>query len=196
MNNLPSSWAPFALHTPRLTLRFLTADDADSLFPLFSDPETLRYWSSVAWLHPDQARANIEQTLQGYRDGSSLRLGLVLRDGDQAGALIGTVTLYEFDRRNHRCDIGYMLGRPYWGQRYMQEALPAVISHAFGPLELHRIQADIHPDNIASERLLQSLHFQREGHLRERWFVGDEISDSIIYGLLRRDWQAAVHPAQ
>jgi RimJ/RimL family protein N-acetyltransferase len=32
--------------------------------------------------------------------------------------------------------------------------------------------------------------------LRERWFVGGEISDSIIYGLLRKDWDAAIHPAR
>jgi len=76
----------------------------------------------------------------------------------------------------------------------MQEALPALISHGFGALELHRIEADIHPANIASERILTGLHFQREGHLRERWFVGGEISDSIIYGLLRKDWDAAIHP--
>jgi RimJ/RimL family protein N-acetyltransferase len=40
-------------------------------------------------------------------------------------------------------------------------------------------------------RLLQSLHFRLEGHLRERWFVAGEISDSLILGLLARDWRSA-----
>lgn len=179
------------LQTPRLTLRLLRADDAPALFTIMSDPQALRYFSCTAWLQPSQAADSIAQALQGYQDGSELRLAM-LRDGE----VIGTVKLYNIDRRNHRCEIGYILGRAHWGQRYMGEALAAVIGYAFGALELHRLEADIHPDNIASERLLQSLHFQREGHLRERWFVGDEISDSIIYGLLRRDWLAAVHPAQ
>ncbi|HEX5344553.1 MAG TPA: GNAT family N-acetyltransferase [Duganella sp.] len=180
------------LNTPRLTLRFVDPGDAEALFRLFSDPEALRYWSSTPWLHIAQAADNIEQTLKAYRDGTALRLALVLPDGE----LIGTVTLYDFDRRNRRCQIGYMLARPHWGQRYMQEALPALIDYGFSALELHRIEADIHPDNIASERILEGLHFRREGHLRERWFVGGEISDSIIYGLLRKDWQAAIHPAR
>jgi RimJ/RimL family protein N-acetyltransferase len=110
--------------------------------------------------------------------------------------LIGTATLYAFDRRNHRCEIGYMLARPHWGQRYMQEALAALIGYGFGALELHRIEADIHPDNIASGRILEGLQFRREGHLRERWFVSGEVSDSVIYGLLRSDWTGAIHPAQ
>jgi RimJ/RimL family protein N-acetyltransferase len=59
-----------------------------------------------------------------------------------------------------------MLARPYWGQRYMQEALPALVAYGFNALELHRIEADIHPDNIASGRILEGLHFRREGHLR------------------------------
>lgn len=181
------SFEPFQLQTARLTLRFVDHGDAGAMFRLFSDPVALRYWSSGPWLHADQAVDNIEQTLKGYQDGSSLRLAVVLPDGE----LIGTVTLYAFDRRNHRCDIGYMLAQPHWGKRYMQEALAALIAYGFGPLELHRIEADIHPDNIASGRILEGLHFRREGLLRERWFVSGEISDSVIYGLLRSDWERA-----
>lgn len=184
------SFTPFQLHTKRLTLRFVDTGDAEALFRLFSDPEALRYWSSGPWLHMAQADENILQTLKGYEDGGSLRLALVVAD---TGELIGTATLYAFDRRNHRCEIGYMLARPYWGRRYMQEALEALIVYGFGTLELHRIEADIHPDNIASGRILEGFHFQQEGHLRERWFVNGEVSGSLMYGLLRRDWDAA-HP--
>jgi len=183
-----SVFAPFQLHTKRLTLRFIDSGDAPALFRLFSDPEALRYWSSGPWLHFDQAIENIVQTIKGYEDGASLRLALVIADSDE---LIGTATLYAFDRRNHRCEIGYMLARPHWGQRYMQEALEALVVHGFDTLELHRIEADIHPDNIASSRILEGLHFQLEGNLRERWFVNGEVSGSLIYGLLRSDWNAA-----
>jgi RimJ/RimL family protein N-acetyltransferase len=175
------------LRTERLTLRFIEPDDAPALYRLFSDPEALRYWSSGPWLHLAQAVDNVEQTLKGYRDGSSLRLAMLLPGGE----LIGTVTLYAFDHRNHRCEIGYMLARSHWGRRYMPEALAALIGYGFQTLELHRIEADIHPDNVASGRILEGLHFRQEGHLRERWFVGGEISDSLIYGLLRSDWNAA-----
>lgn len=185
------TFSPVTLHTARLQLRFLNASDAAAIFRVHADPETMRYFSSTAWQDLAQADEHIARTCRDYADGSALRLAIVL-----AGDVIGSITLYAFDRRNHRCEIGYILGRPYWGQRYMQEALAAMIRYAFGPLALRRLEADIHPDNIASARLLEGQQFQREGHLRQRWFVGDEVSDSIIYGLLRKDWEAAIHPAQ
>ena len=52
---------------------------------------------------------------------------------------------------------------------------------------LNRLEADIDPRNVASAGLLERLGFVREGLLRERWIVGDEVSDSALYGLLASD---------
>lgn len=186
------AFQPVQLHTPRLTLRFLTSEDSDAMFQLFSDAEAVRYWSCAPWQDRTQASDYIAQTLENYAHGSSLRWTLV----NQEGAVVGVITLYHFDQQNARCDIGYMLARPYWGQRYMQEALTSVLDYAFGPLALHRVEADIHPDNAASVRLLQGLHFKLEGQLRERWFVNGEVSDSLMLGLLAREWLAGRNTAQ
>ena len=72
----------------------------------------------------------------------------------------------------------------------MSEATSTLLRFAFEELGLHRVEADVDPRNEASIRLLQRLGFQREGYLRERYFVGEEISDTIFYGLLRREWTA------
>jgi RimJ/RimL family protein N-acetyltransferase len=72
----------------------------------------------------------------------------------------------------------------------MHEALQALLRFAFQTLELNRLEADIDPRNIASAKTLERLGFQKEGHLRERWIVNAEISDTDLYGLLQRDWQA------
>ena len=72
----------------------------------------------------------------------------------------------------------------------MQEALQALLAFAFTDLDLHRLEADIDPRNAASKAALVRLGFQEEGLLRERWIVGDEVSDSALYGLLQRDWVA------
>jgi [ribosomal protein S5]-alanine N-acetyltransferase len=70
----------------------------------------------------------------------------------------------------------------------MQEALVAFIGHGFAELGLNRIEADTDPRNERSMRLLERLHFVQEGHFRERWIVDGEVSDSALFGLLRRDW--------
>jgi ribosomal-protein-alanine N-acetyltransferase len=179
---------PTTLHGPRLTLRVLTPSDATSLLAIYRDEETMRYWSCAPWRELDQAIEHITQSEDGCRDGSALRLGVTLCDTDE---LIGTVTLYAFMRVNRRCEIGYLLARPHWGHGYMGEALALLIEHGFERLELNRIEADLHPANQASAKLLSKLHFRLEGQLRERWLVNGELSGSDIYGLLRSDWRAA-----
>lgn len=179
------SFTPLTLQCERLHLRLLDASDAPALFPIFSDVEAMRYWSSPAWTDPARADALLDRCLAGYADGSVLTLGL-----EVGGDLAGTITLRKFDHDNRRCEIGYMLARPHWGKGLMQEAMPAVLEHAFGVLDMHRIEADVDPRNTASGRLLTRLGFRHEGRLRERWFVNGEVCDSDYYGLLRRDWQA------
>ena len=73
----------------------------------------------------------------------------------------------------------------------MQEALRALIAYGFGTLNLNRIEADVDPRNAASAKTLERQGFLKEGYLRERWIVGDEVSDSALYGLLQRDWMAS-----
>ncbi|WP_295990797.1 GNAT family protein [Rugamonas sp.] len=182
------AFEPTHLNTERLALRPIIAADAPALLAIFSDPQAMRYWSSEPWTVLLQAEAYVDYITLGRQDGSALCFGVTLAAG---GALIGTCTLYAFDHRNRRCEMGYMLSRAHWGHGYMPEALAAMLDHGFDTLDLHRVEADIHPDNAASERVLERLRFQREGRLRERWFVGGELSDSVIYGLLRADWHAA-----
>jgi RimJ/RimL family protein N-acetyltransferase len=180
------AFAPFTLSTQRLELRSLAPNDAEAIYQLFSDPEAMRYWSSAPWDNPQQAHDFIAAALAGYESGDLLRMGLTVD-----GQLAGMINLYNFSRQNRRCDIGYMLGRAFWGKGYMQEAMAALIDHAFRVLRLHRIEADIDPRNAASAKLLKSLHFVHEGRLRERWIVNGEICDTDFFGLLRSDWLAA-----
>ncbi len=81
------------------------------------------------------------------------------------------------------------MASPAWGQGYMNEALSGLIDYAFAELNLNRIEADIDPRNESSRRVLERLKFVREGYLRERWIVGEEVSDTALYGLLQREWK-------
>ncbi len=70
----------------------------------------------------------------------------------------------------------------------MDEALRGLLAYGFTELNLNRVEADIDPRNHASARSLERLGFTREGLLRERWIVDGEVSDTALYGLLRREW--------
>jgi [ribosomal protein S5]-alanine N-acetyltransferase len=173
------------LRTTRLLLRPLRGSDAAALLGIFSDPAVMRYWSTPPWERIEQAQAMIERDVAAMAAGEDLRLGLE-RTAD--GALIGTCTLFSISAQSRRAEIGYAMASQAWGQAYMDEALRALLNHGFNELKLNRVEADIDPRNAASARSLERLGFKQEGHLRERWIVGDEVSDTALYGLLQRDW--------
>ena len=178
---------PIVIPTKRLTLRFLNETDLPTVYDIFSHPEVMRYWSYPPWTELSQAQQWLRNIQEGYHTGNALQLGIERRADP---VLVGTCTLFQFHTASRRAEIGYALGRPYWGSGYMHEALQALLRFAFQTLELNRLEADIDPRNIASAKTLERLGFQKEGHLRERWIVNAEISDTDLYGLLQRDWQA------
>jgi ribosomal-protein-alanine N-acetyltransferase len=173
------------LTTRRLLLRPLREADAPELFAIFSDPKVTRYWSSLTWTSADSANAMIAKDRKAMAEGENLRLALERADD---GAMVGICTLFALSQQCRRAEIGYGLAAHAWGHGYMDEALRALLRYGFATLGLNRIEADIDPRNVASARSLERLGFQKEGHLRERWIVGDEVSDTALYGLLQRDW--------
>lgn len=175
------------LQTDRLRLRPLTATDVQALFAIHADPTFARFWSSAPWTELAQAERLIAQDQLDLATGEHVRLGLERRAD---GALLGTCTLFKIHAGNRRAELGYGLAPWHWGQGYAQEAVGALLDWGFGPLALHRVEADIDPDNHASAKLLRRLGFRLEGRLRERWFVNGVVSDSEIYGLLAPEWQA------
>ena len=175
------------LKSPRLTLRSIEPGDAPALFEIFSDREVMRYWSSLPWVDPTQAVEFIESLRRLFVEGTLYQWGVV-QSGNNV--VIGTCTLAHIDLQNRRAEIGFILRRDHWGQGFMSEAVFRLLQFAFSELAMHRIEADVDPRNAPSIRLLERLGFQREGYLRERWLVCDEINDTVMYGLLGREWLA------
>jgi RimJ/RimL family protein N-acetyltransferase len=174
------------LETPRLRLRWLTEADVGALFEIFSHAEVTRYWSSPPLADAAAAVRLLEKIHRSFAERSLFQWGIARGDDDR---VIGTCTLYRLEAEHRRGEIGYALGRAHWGQGYMNEALSALLDFAFERLGLHRVEADTDPRNAASIRTLERLGFQREGYLRENWHVNGEIQDSVLFGLLRREWR-------
>lgn len=181
------------LTTERLVLRETAARDVQAVFDMESDAIAMRYWSKPPMQHVSEAQASVERAMRYFEDHVGLRWSITRASDD---VMLGQCSLFEFNEQCARAEIGYGLDRRHWGQGIMNEALNAVVGHAFGPLGLRRLEADIDPRNIASVRALERLGFAREGLLRERWVVADEISDSVLMGLLAREWRDRPTPAQ
>lgn len=174
-----------SIEASRVRLRYLEESDIDSLFEIFSDEETVRYWSSPPFANRAEAAKLLADIQRMFAEKTLFQWGIALKSDD---GIIGTATLFHLDPKNRRAEIGYALNRRVWGKGYVNEALNSLLRFAFTEMNLHRIEADVDPRNAASIRVLERLGFQREGFLRERWLVGGKTQDALFYGLLKSEF--------
>jgi len=174
------------LHTGRLRLRPFEDTDADQLFALQSDAEVLRYWDAPPWTDPARAERFINVCRDMAADGTGARLA-VERGSD--GTFVGWCTLSRWNPDHRSASLGYCYAASAWGHGYATEAAKALLHWAFDTLDLNRVQAEADTRNVASARVLEKLGFVREGMFREDCVVNGEVSDSWVYGLIRREWQ-------
>ena len=179
------------LTTDRLRLRWLTPDDVPALYAIFGDPQVCRYWSRPALRDLTAAAALLREVQECFAERSLFQWGIAERATD---AVVGTCTLAALSPEHRRAELGFALARSAWGRGYLAEALPALLAFAFETLALHRVEADVDPRNARSIRVLEREGFQREGYMRERYHLGGEVQDAVMYALLRHEWARAVSP--
>ncbi|KAB2970995.1 GNAT family N-acetyltransferase [Streptomyces sp. SS1-1] len=179
------------LHTERLRLRPFTDADADSLFALHSSSHVLRYWDSPPWTDPARAQRFLANCRTLEDEGTGARVAI---DRVSDGAFVGWCGLSDWNPTYRSASLGYVLGAAMWGHGYATEAAHALLRWAFDTLDLNRVQAEADTRNQASARVLEKLGFVREGTLREDCVVNGVVSDSWVYGLLKRDWQPPAVP--
>ena len=110
------------------------------------------------------------------------------------GRFVGWCGLSRWNPDYRSASLGYCLDDAAWGQGYATEAAGALLEWAFETLDLNRVQSETDTRNTASARVLEKLGFLREGTLREDCVVSGEVSDSWVYGLLRRQWRPGTDP--
>jgi [ribosomal protein S5]-alanine N-acetyltransferase len=176
------------IETERLTLRLVEEADLTPLLAINADDSVTRYLPYESWKGIADAQAWLGRASVRFTEGEAGQFVIEHRGSRQ---VIGTTLLFRFDKSNARAEVGYALSRTYWGAGYMLEAMKAFVAFAFEQVSLRRLEAEIDPRNLSSAKLLERLGFVREGHLRERWAMKGEVTDSGLYGLLRTEWALA-----
>jgi ribosomal-protein-alanine N-acetyltransferase len=171
------------LETERLLLRKVVLSDAPALYAILGDEEVTRYYDLGTMTHPSEAETLVRRMAKRYKHGQAVRWGIVRR---QDGAFLGTCG-FHFQAAGFKAEIGYELGRPYWRQGYMDEALRAMLAYGFATLQLNRVEALVMPENKASANVLLKLGFREEGLLREFVFFKGRYHDMRFFSLLRRE---------
>ena len=103
-------------------------------------------------------------------------------------ALCGSIRLKDIDTADRKAKIGYYLGHQFQGRGIASAAVRAVLAHAFGALQLHRIELECAAGNHASIALAERLGFAHEGVLRQGELLNGVFVDLHVFGLLQPDF--------
>jgi len=170
----------------RVALRAVAEPDIDDLLEINGDPEVTRFLPYATWQSREDGLAWLTRMRALETAGTGRQL-VVVRSADEK--VIGTVLLFKFDAGSARLELGYVLGRAYWGQGLMRESLESLCAHAFSAMAIRRIEAEVNPDNEASNALLRRIGFRLEGTLRKRWVGKGVAYDTNFYGFLAEEWE-------
>ncbi|HEV7904760.1 MAG TPA: GNAT family N-acetyltransferase [Pyrinomonadaceae bacterium] len=175
---------PTHIETARLVLRKPVVADTPRIFEAYAnDAEVTRY---LTW-RPHRTVADGEEPaahrLAAWESGAYFCW--VIMHKEDGGELIGMISI----RPNAwRVNLGYVLGRKWWGRGYMTEAVRAVVDYALSESEVFRVWAVCDVANAASARVLEKAGMRREGILR-RWEMhpnlSDEPRDSLCYARVK-----------
>jgi ribosomal-protein-alanine N-acetyltransferase len=173
------------LETPRLLLRPLRHGDAEALFAVYSDGETVRYYDMLPHQSLEETAALIRRNLERFENQQAIRWAITRKGEDVA---LGTCGFHGFDETSQRAEMGYILNKAYWRQGIMSAALEAILAFGFGSAALHRIEATVTDNNYRSKAILTKLGFAYEGCRRERFFFDNRFWDEHHFGLLREEY--------
>jgi RimJ/RimL family protein N-acetyltransferase len=172
---------PEQLTTDRLVLRPVTPDDVDGLVTLWSDPEVMRFLTGGKPRTRDQITSIVRDHL-GSR--------WVAYD-QSSGALVGSFALDPTG--DGEFEVGWGLGRPWWGKGLATEAARALIDAAFRELGADRVWAGTMAVNTRSRQVMERCGLRYVRTVHKEWeepIEGVELGD-VEYELLRSDWRAA-----
>jgi RimJ/RimL family protein N-acetyltransferase len=110
---------------------------------------------------------------------------ICLAGKSKQGTLVGAVGL-EINSAHERAEMGYWVGKTFWGSGYCTEAAEAVIDFGFKQLGLNRVIAYHMLRNPASGRVMEKLGMKQEGVLKQHVKKWGTFEDVALYGILRR----------
>jgi RimJ/RimL family protein N-acetyltransferase len=189
---LPEPRAQPTLTTERLVLRPLAPDDAPAVQALIAEREIAANTLTIPHPYPEGGAAEwIEKHAGEFARGAGVVFAVTLR-GD--GTLVGVIGL-DLVAEHQRAEMGYWVGKPYWGNGYATEAARALLRHAFRDLGLRKVNAHHMTRNPASGAVMRKMGMKFEGRLREHILKWGAFEDLDAYAILAHELEDGEGPS-
>lgn len=175
--------------TERLTLRRFTEEDAVKMYENWaSDPEVTRFMTWPPHAAPEVTRAVIGSWIPEYENPSYYNWIIELKE---IGEPIGSISAVKIDESVSSAEVGYCMGRKWWGRGIMPEALKAVTAFLFDEVGVNRVEATHDLNNPKSGRVMDKAGMKQEGILRQAGLNNQGICDKVVHAILKEDIRQA-----
>ena len=173
------------IETSRLLLRRAIREDAEPMFQNWaSDPEVTKYLTWPAYQNVDTAHSILDLWIGEYEKPDFYQWMIVPKE---LGEPIGSISVVRQNESVAAAEIGYCIGRHWWHQGIMSEALKAVMDFLFDEVGYHRVEAMHDPNNPNSGKVMMKCGMKYEGTLRQADWNNQGICDASYYGILKSE---------
>ena len=170
--------------TDRLILRRFTVEDADNMYERWAkDPEVTKYLTWPTHESAEVTRELLTKWVNDYQEPDFFNWAIELK----GVGIIGSIGTSSCQMETISTEVGYCIGRAYWGQGIMTEALTAVLDYLFDQVGFRRVSAKHDVMNPGSGRVMKKAGMVYEGTLRQAGYNNRGIVDLVCYAMIRED---------
>ena len=173
------------LETDRLILRRFRLDDAMDMYRNWaSDPDVTKFLTWPTYDNPEMAKGIMQLWESGYEKADFYQWAIELKEINQP---IGSISVVHMNEQVCSAEIGYCIGKNWWHQGIMSEALGRVIGFLFNDVGMNRIEAKHDMNNPNSGKVMQKCGMRLEGIHRQADRNNQGICDVALYAILKSD---------
>ena len=184
---MPAHKGTQTIETPRLILRKARLADADAMFRNWAnDPEVTKFLTWPTYKNVETAYPVLEMWEKAYEKPDYYQWMIELKE---IGEPIGSISVVNQREDIGMAEIGYCIGRAWWHQGIMTEALRGVMDYLFTEVNMNRIEAKHDTNNPHSGGVMKKCGMAFEGIARASDRNNQGICDTAHYAILRSDWE-------
>lgn len=174
------------LETDRLILRRFVMEDAEAMFNNWaSDDDVSKYLTWPTHASVEVSRSLLTDWVAGYEKPDAYRWAIELKD---CGTVIGDISVVRCVEKVKMVSIGYCIGKAWWRQGYVTEALVRVLKFFFEEVKMNRVEAYYDPRNPNSGKVMEKAGLRYEGTNRETSVNNQGICDEVVCAMLAKDY--------
>jgi RimJ/RimL family protein N-acetyltransferase len=168
------------IETGRLLLRMYRAEELEIVYKMLADKDVTRFYPPGFSITRADVLNSLPRRLERWRENGFAQLGVFEKE---SGKLTGYCGLQYFDD-TPEVEIYYGFFKDFWGKGYATEAAKAMLRFGFEETTLDKIAAGTHPDNFASQKVLQKIGLEKHAGLQRFYNI-----DSVYFSIFRKDYK-------